>query len=138
MRTLVEVKTAELIGPTLDWAVAKAAEYEPSVYRADGLDGSVSYDIGLPTMSVKKPYTRWSPSTDWSQGGHLLERLGDVEIMQRAADDFLIFEREGLDTGSAEWRQEGPTLLIAICRSLVAKELGDVVQVPAELVGGAL
>ncbi len=138
MRTLAEVKTADLIGPALDWAVAKAAEYEPSVYRADGLDGGVSYDIGLPTMSVKKPYTRWSPSMDWSQGGPLIHQYGcDLNCIASANCWESNCWDDDLPTPDLHL-MEAETPLIAACRAIVAAKLGDAVQIPAELLGRAV
>lgn len=131
MRTLVEVEADELEGAALDWAMAKAADYEPSIYRADGLDGSVSYDVGLPTMSVKKPYTRWSPSTDWSQGGPLIEEYKvDLTFEWSGRWYGYVCTDDGLPGGADAF---GKTPLIAACRAIAGTKLGGLVKVPAEL-----
>lgn len=71
----------------------------------------------------------WCPSTDWSQGGPIIEREG-------------IATRRWLETGweADKWNfkfderhMNGPTPLIAVLRCYVASKLGDEVEVPEEL-----
>lgn len=122
---MIEVKTAELSGSALDWAVAKAV---PQKHWPVILGGKVYLDTDYDHI----PY---SPSTDWSQGGPLIQKHGcDLNCIAPANcweancwDDLV--PTPGLHL------QEAETPLIAACRAIVAAKLGDVVQVPAELIG---
>ena len=114
------VKTSELIGAALDWAVAKC-EGRP-----------VEQDNGM----VNWPYlTGYSPSTDWSQGGPIVER---ERIRTRFESECYWYFTTPTDTwlanyeGVGEWL--GPTPLIAAMRCYVASKLGDSVEIPEELI----
>ena len=109
------VETSQLSGPALDWAVAEAV-------------GLVAYT--QPDGPVYLPINgeAWSPSTNWSQGGPLIGRL---EVLTQY-DDSSWYAIPMSEFGVIELY--GPTPLIAICRAIVAAELGDDVEVPAELV----
>jgi len=98
----VKIKTSELTGPALDWAVAKCV----------GLPGDGHGD-------------KFSPSTDWSQGGPIIEQ-------ERIAVQFgpLWTAVHSKRLGRFNY---GPTPLIAAMRCLVASRLGDKVDVPEEL-----
>lgn len=119
----IEVKTADLTGPALDWAVWLADFGEP---------GEPCRRAGLIWTAMNE---YWSPSTDWSQGGPLIEKHG-VELAPPTS--------EGDWWGAAVWKAkarfllDGENPLIAACRAIVAAKLGDMVSVPAELVGGAV
>jgi hypothetical protein len=112
--TLVEVKTAELIGPALDWAVAKA-------------DGQ------LDRFGVCAP-AGFKPSTDWNQGGPLIE---EHQIWltgpYRHRTEWKAGSGLATDWDYRKSEFEGPTPLIAAMRCLVASKLGDTVQVPKGL-----
>ncbi|MGY1448756.1 phage protein NinX family protein [Pseudomonas chlororaphis] len=120
---MIEVKTADLVGPALDWAVAKAEGIRQ--HTPEGLKHVYWYSgdrcIG----------THWQPSTSWSQGGPLIEayKLDLGAPMENQAN--------GPWNANTEWGHPkgmaGPTPLVAACRAIVAAKLGDVVSVPAEL-----
>ena len=103
------MKTSELTGAALDWAVAKCE----GVINGDDLDLGFIRERG------------YTPSTDWAQGGPIIER---EEIETRKAN-------------SKEWGAwkdgvgciHGPTPLIAAMRCYVASKLGDEVEIPEEL-----
>lgn len=95
-----------LSGAALDWAVAKLEEQTP--------------DKRLSQLQE----TPYSPSTNWSQGGPIIER-----------------ERFFLRYWTNSWRAEtyfyimyGPTPLIAAMRCYVASKLGIEVEIPEELI----
>lgn len=106
------MKTSELIGPALDWAVVKAsgqnAEYWLEKYASE--DRRCMCE---------------SPSTDWSQGGTIIERER-IELKDDGGTDWLASH----NNESVEF---GPTPLIAAMRCLVASKLGDEVEIPEEL-----
>ena len=141
MSEFVEVKTAELVCPALDWAVAKCSGM-PLFTMGEDWPGNYSVTI----MAGDKPVlifdlvgrmwrehqgitVPWSPSTDWAQGGQLRDKY-DVGIEHGVPDGipYAYFPGRYLD-GS-----RGETALIAVCRAIVASKLGDVVQVPKELI----
>ena len=102
MKTIT-INTAELSGAALDWAVAVAIGKQPVLWSS------------------------WSPSTDWSQGGTLIERH-DVWLSSEAIPGPWLASINGCGL------ETGPTPLIAACRAIVYRVLGDTVDVPAELV----
>ena len=77
---------------------------------------------------------RWSPSTDWAQGGPILEganitiiRVEDERIPQWFAKSGPTFMVDG-DGG-----KYGQTPLVAAMRCFVASKLGDEIEIPEEL-----
>lgn len=160
MSEFVEVKTAELTGPALDWAVAKALGWKmiPVPVDADGKNqGEVLAppDLGddfrfPPRGKIGPCYFLRKWSTDWAQGGPLIE-LELIKIKPEWHHDpcsqnwekkgykeasgwhwFAYILGEGNIDGNHE--HEGGTPLIAAMRCLVSYKLGDVVLVPTELV----
>lgn len=125
MSHFIEVKTAELFGAALDWAVAVADDEEhPQVY-----DGVV-YVNGPKCNALAMKYC---PSTDWAQGGPLVDRY--CEDIRKVFGWWYATSTQN-DAGRTVM-QVGKTPLMDACRAIVAAELGDVVQVPAELAGEA-
>ena len=111
----MKVKTSELSGAALDWAVAKADGWEPMMDE----DGIYFYDF----MEEKN----WRPSTDWAQGGPIIEREGIA--LKRIIDGW---------RATRDWIRYdfiAPTPLIAAMRCYVASKLGDEVEVPNEILG---
>jgi hypothetical protein len=108
------VKTSELTGNALDWAVAKC-------------------EVGADFIGeIDDPHFY---STDWAQGGPIIEREG-ISICNVDANSW----GEGGWTASLGelWSpsEEGwisPTALVAAMRAYVARKLGEDVEVPAEL-----
>jgi len=102
------MKTSELEGAALDWAVAKC-EYFPVRHGVD--DNCPEY------------------STDWSRGGPIIERefiCVSALMHPSTAPWFAISDSTGC-------KYSGPTPLIAAMRCYVAMKLGDEVEVPEEL-----
>lgn len=114
MSQFVEVKTADLTGPALDWAVAISQGGVASERFVWELPDGVRF------------YGRYSPSTDWSVGGPLWDEWA---TSMEHYDGWCV----AVIGGDAQ----GPTKLISLCRAIVAAKLGDVVQVPTALIGGA-
>lgn len=110
----MKVKTSELEGIALNWAVAGLVHTER--WRHE------KYEGGL--FASMHGYT---PSTDWSQCGPLIE---EYKIITDPPDGMFPSWCAwlGIDAG------DGPTALIAICRAIVSAKLGDTVDIPDELV----
>lgn len=116
---MIEMKTSELIGPALDWAVAKAEGY---------IDDPESWLHGASLEQVKAG--TFKPSTNWSQGGPLIEP-NRISLMLRH-DGWWIACVYNIND-EAEYMQLAEDPLIAAMRCLAAAMLGDTVQVPQEL-----
>ncbi len=117
------MKTSELQGATLDWAVAKCEGYQGNTLlnRNNPLDDGALEHLWLED---------YSPSINWEQGGPIIERERiDVRyIGQTWGAARQLNEYEEPD----EWF--GPTPLIAAMRCYVASRLGDDVTLPDGLV----
>lgn len=118
---MIEVKTADLEGVALDWAVAKACDAD--IYRRTG--GMIS--DGEFVLMIGDHSGGWSPSTNWSQGGPLIA-AHRVSVIY--SDEFC--NPCAWTDSTAPWHGETP--LIAACRAVVASKLGDSVSVPEVLV----
>lgn len=145
---LIEVKTAELVGPALDWAVAGVVGesiviHSPSQRRYDVRGGIHCSSDGctIGPRSINGDTEEWSPSTNWSLGGPLLDKYATMVLSHDHSSEVMIGgfwnpSREAACEKKAT-SADGSTILIALCRAIVSAKLGDVVQVPAELVGVA-
>ena len=115
MKTFKVFHIEELTGAALDWSVAKCEgeDYSPvTTYNGIGHEF---------------PPTNYS--TDWAQGGTIIEREG-ISVIQ-SNDQWEANSRYDVDE---YYRIEfGPTPLIAAMRCYVASKLGDNVEIPEEL-----
>lgn len=112
----MKIKTSELTGGALEYAVAVSKGYQPFT------DG-ISWIIDVGGTYVRVPYY----STDWRQAGPIIERER-IELVPNG-DEWGAFAG-----GDEHIPHEGPTPLIAAMRCYVATKLGDEVDVPEELV----
>ncbi len=115
------MKTSELIGPALDWAVERA---KGTYWSANGYFVFKNADGSTRTFE-RNP--EWRYSHDWSQGGPIIEResistMWSLNNQWHACTGF-----------SAQGHLLGPTPLIAAMRCYVASRLGDEVDIPEEL-----
>jgi len=112
------MKTSELIGEALNWAVAKCEPYMLELYYTD---------TNEPLFREEAPdyHQQWEPSTNWAQGGPIIER-------ERIAVEFL--QWDDIDCALPIWTSykfgtdyegQGPTPLIAAMRCYVASKLAD-------------
>ena len=98
------MKTSELTGAALDWAVDKA----------QGRFCLYPYD---------------SYSTDWSQGGPIIER----EAIQLTPDEYAGTWAAYMTNAGEPYEGTGTTPLIAAMRCFVASKMGDDIEIPQEL-----
>ena len=115
------LKTSELNAAALDWAVAQC-----EFGGCEEWDGTLKGVDSVSDIEGK----RFTPSTDWSQGGPIIEReqievspMGDGEWR---AQIFLVH-------GHQYFRKYGPDPLTAAMRCYVQHKLGDTVEMPAAL-----
>ncbi len=125
------MKTSELIGPALDWAVAKC-EGKNGVLRDDGITRCI---VIASASGVYKG--TWKPSVNWSQSGPIIEReLIRVIAPTMRGIDWIARIKQGLPSSMHGWFEKtGPTPLIAAMRCYVASKLGEEVEIPNELIG---
>ena len=121
---MTTIKTADLTGPALDWAVAKCDQ--PQWSDDDAL------------LWVQDDEYQYNPSTNWSQGGPIIEREKiDLFTGKQTYPESWCASVARYQNGHrlVGWRfhQYGPTPLIAAMRCFVASRLGDEVEVPDEL-----
>ena len=119
----MKIKTSELTGAALDWAVAKASQ---PVYSDTALVAAVrgGYDgIG----NFHEPF---NPSTNWSQGGPIIER---EQISIRQWTNVPIVHAY-MPQDDAPWSEDGSSPLIAAMRCFCASRLGDEIDIPDELI----
>ena len=121
------VKVSEATGSVLDWMVAKCMGFSYEAYessRKKWKDGTY------------RP-AHWMPSTDWAQGGPIIER---EQIAAWFHTDYGCWCAAGIDWMNADVLSDtfmempdasrGPTPLIAAMRCYVSSKLGDEVEVP--------
>lgn len=125
----MKIKTSELTGIALDWAVAECeGKVEQGVYGTPEPTES-GLHLHYCDVLLSHPY---NPSTDWAQGGTLIQREG---IGIRQYGDFLE-SRWQADKWAFKFvdpMATGPTPLIAAMRCLCRAKLGDEVDIPDEL-----
>lgn len=115
----VKIKTGELTGPALDWAVAEAVGVE--LYNEHhGEDLRILID---PIYGI---CTAWAPSSNWHQCGPLIE---EYRVETLFSGGMTYSKLSGLKDASGC----DQTPLIAACRAIVSAKLGDEVEVPEKL-----
>ena len=132
----MKIKTRDLTGPALDWAVAKAADYLSRL--------GDHWMVTLPGVHVRMnfvpgPRCVFTPSTRWAQGGPIIEReFISVSPGEWDIDAIPVVQSMCAWSLQAEIHGDkpfyyGPTALIAAMRCYVASKLGDEVDIPEEL-----
>lgn len=115
----MKIKTNELEGAALDWAVAKAAD-APCYH-----DGDIDFWLSR---------HRFNPSESWMFGGPIVDRF----VNHLCKTEYGCYADAVTKDGSYclpldECDGKGDTMLIAAMRAIVASEIGDEVDVPEEL-----
>jgi hypothetical protein len=100
----MKIKTSDLTGVALDWAVGKAGGWHRDY-----------------------PY-----STDWAFGGPIIER--EVIMIIHPKYDCWTGHVYDKHRDDESYTLDGPTPLIAAMRCYVATKLGDTVSIPNELI----
>lgn len=111
---MTTIKTSELTGPALNWAVAKSNGQQG---RMAALESGVRF---------------WSPSSEWADGGPIIEREEICTVICTWNSPwFGKWNATCNKDGSVD--EYGPTPLIAAMRCYCASKLSDEVVVPTEL-----
>ena len=126
------IKVAEATELQLDWLVAKCEDLK--LHRNALLDGQVKE--GWWVSGYYMDPNNWIPlsllnfSTDWAQGGPIIDREL-IDLLHVRQNDLSI--AWDATFGNDEVVESGPTALIAAMRCYVASKLGDTAEVPEEL-----
>ncbi|CAB4121124.1 Bacteriophage P22, NinX [uncultured Caudovirales phage] len=144
------MKTSELSGAALDWAVAKCEgrkmqrnpmgpqgghgwwiwEETPSGQGGILLDKSVYMALGpYIRPKTRRDGEKFSPSTNWAQGGPIIDREGFAFEFDSESESFIAF----YPTKQSSPEGVGDTHLLAALRCYVASKVGDELSVPSEL-----
>ena len=139
----MKIKVAEASGVVLDWMVARCNG--KGIEFARVLDPWLTVDGEL-----DQPLHSYTPSTDWAQGGPIIEREGIGMLFDAGSacrepawfatpDDQQVshgYEGENFDPAFMVYEADGcygPTPLTAAMRCYTSSRLGEEVEVPAEL-----
>ena len=121
------MKTSELTGSALDWAVAKAKGNKYGSVTFDPYTKRVYQTLGL--MQVGYDFR---PSTNWKTGGPIIEREG-ISVKNLYLLEAWVAKPKPTIKVVKPVGTLGQTPLIAAMRCYVASKLGDEVEVPDEL-----
>lgn len=124
------IKTEELTGPALDWAVATIEGYGGLRRNSNAFDQALIMNRKDGQCVL---FSSLKFSTDWAQGGPIIER----EKISTAYEPSMIYDDtcrwKAISAISDNEHFYGPTPLIAAMRCYVASKLGNEVEIPGEL-----
>jgi hypothetical protein len=137
------MKTNELTGAALNWAVAMAegdkvyrprlgrpSDWDKEAYLKDGSDDRWVVRVQNPKVAHFVDWT-YNPSGGWWEGGPIIERE-KLFVKPTISKGWRSYQRDPFGNGICH-SQYGPTPLIAAMRCYVASKLGDEVEIPKEL-----
>ena len=119
------MKTSELTGAQLDWAVAVCKNLETHPPQKG---------MKIAVRNVEwEPWWVFTPSTNWAQGGPIIEQESMTVGKQVHRDEWSAesFYGEGISVAHIGF---GPTPLIAAMRCYAISKLGAEIDIPEELV----
>lgn len=121
----MKIKTVDLIGKALDWAVALAEDPSEEASIRDYPDGALELDDD----------SMWQPSELWEHGGPIIQRER-IKLDYRHRDFVPDLPDESCaQVATFHWVPfyYGPTPLVAAMRAYVGKKLGEEVDIPDEI-----
>lgn len=115
----MKIRTKDLTGAALDWAVATAEGL-----TIDNLMGGAVWVWTKDALTGEDEHVSiFGPSTAWVQGGPIIEREV-IELVHSGGKWVALID---------SWIDRGDTPLVAAMRCFVASKLGDEIEVPEEL-----
>ena len=129
LEMIMLVKTSDLTGRALDWAVAKCDKRTIGFNLGGGLEVRGRTEDGAELPEQWDLWMPWHPSTRWDQGGPIIEREG-ITISKTAHGFWEAYKRPA---STQECYQVDGSPIVAAMRCFVASKLGDTVEVPDEL-----
>ena len=146
------MKTQDLIGDALDWAVAKAEGFPERVWTEVPMPEDYTCCCGLSVHPTKRNWSAlhilecphsYAYSTDWAHGGPIIQREG-IELLCNVSEAEAALTKKHEIPWTPDWfacskrrkhlHFHGPTPLIAAMRCYVAQILGSEVEIPSKLV----
>ncbi len=132
----IKVKTGKLVGPDLNWAVAKALGWIN--YPEDSLERGAYWHTDLERAPFGKciRLSEWNPSTDMNQGGKLLGKIG-ISLNYRGKGDqgpVSEFDWQALHPTACYHSRKvagyGPDFLTAAMRCIALAFFGEHIDIP--------
>lgn len=128
------MKTSEMIGAQLDWAVAKCEGFGTNYGNQMDIRKDINGKVSCLLAPINREYVMWNPTRNWAQGGPIIEREG---LYLRANDTNTKWACGALSINTRD-KSPGPlywadTPLVAAMRCYVASKLGDEVEIPEDL-----
>ena len=128
----MKIKTADLIGPALTWAVATIEGYGGLRRNPHAFDQALIMNRADGQCVL---FSTLNYPADWSQGGPIIERR-EISLKRNApcskGREWEASPSITAKGAGGKWGY-GPTPLIAAMRCFVAATLGDEVEIPDEL-----
>ena len=123
----MKVKTAELTGISLDYAVALASGAE--AFQSDGIRWFCTLHGNTYALSSGWGSMSYSPSTNWAQGGPIIESNEiDLKLVEEG-----VWQASNIFDDMEWYHFLGYSPLEAAMRCHVAHKLGEEVEIPEEL-----
>lgn len=132
------MRVAELEGALLDFWVGKSEGFQSEYNEYEPENGALAFDerIGVQVRAMGRDnrlcWVRYKPSTDWAQGGPIIEREGITVIEGHWGIAFRACVCFCYDFDLNDWI-DGDTYLIAAMRAYVASKFGDEVSVDTKI-----
>lgn len=128
----MKVKTAELIGEALNWAVATIVGYSDLRVNPHKWDNGLLMTLPMSKYGIVY-LTDISFSTDWNLAGPIIEREGIATGRTRNGKGYAAWIGYASDYGMVKF-YTAHNLLTAAMRCYVASKLGDEVEIPDEMI----
>ena len=136
----MKIKTQQLTGAALDWAVAKAEGALRPLGNVVIEGNRLWIEVAINPLDGVSEDIEYTPSTDWAQAGPIFEasdclletNYDDTNCERRVWCSGLTQEKQ-FQHNPHPCGEYGPTKAIAFCRWYVSSKLGDEVEVPEEL-----
>lgn len=128
-----KIKVATLTGELLDYWVAKAQNICVHKNTEDWIETGPIYEHEIYTrcLDCKREEVghelKYSPSTDWSQGGPIIEREG-IRWQPMPNDKYISWVSRAMENEGRFNAEYGSTLLEAAMRAFVTFKFGEEVE----------
>lgn len=130
MSEMIEVKTSDLAGAALDWAVAQVDEVKTIMLNTRKSEKKKPFalfgSLALPLASEEG----YAPSSCWHCGGPLIDKHRISLHGPGHHSGVWVSSMNGSETIHTT---TGATALEAACRRIVYEHLGDIFKLPVEL-----
>ena len=130
----MKIKTAKLIGPALDWAVATVKGYEIQMWHGYRYLGTPNEQIVSRGISIGECDDHGQIGYEATRSDVFVSLLHEAKIGVGPTEEGGVFPDKWIAAEADSPFFFGPTPEIAVARCYVASKLGDEVEVPDELI----